>query len=189
MRPTLFLLLLAVAVAPPVSAQLAPPPVQVGQRVRLTLTNERKDVEGWVDAQVLRGNVTELAAGSLLLALHPDVTPARVQFSAITDLELSAGVEAWWEAAWRQGSDTALNVALQLFLYKWAADGFRKAWSAGFWGGAVGFVGGGIWGGFRPRVVWVPSDWPTPRPPGFWELIRGGGATTPPPSPARPAGQ
>ena len=172
-RPFIGALLLgAAAFAAPLAAQLAPPPVQVGQRVRLTLTNERKGVEGWVPAQVLRGEVGELAERSLVLALHPDIGPARVSFSAITQLELSAGVEAWWEAALRQGKSTALSVALNLFLYKWAADGFGSAFSAGFWGGAFGFVGGGIWGGFRPREVWLPTDWPEPQPTGWPPRVR-----------------
>jgi hypothetical protein len=166
-RALLVLLLLSAAPAAAIRAQLAPPPVQAGQRIRITLTNDRKGVEGWVPAQVLRGGVSELDGRSLLLLLHPDITPARVSFSAITQLELSAGVEEWWEAAWRQGRSTAWSVALQLFLYKWAADGFGSAWSAGFWGGALGFVGGGIWGGFRPREIWLPTDWPTPRPTGW----------------------
>ena len=160
-------LLVATVLASPAAAQQVPPPVHAGQRVRITLTNERKGVEGWVPAQVLRGGVSELDDRSLLLVLHPDIGPARVSFSAITQLELSAGVEEWWEAAWRQGKSTALSVGLQLFLYKWAADGFGSAWNAGFWGGAFGFVGGGIWGGFRPREVWLPTDWPTPQPSGW----------------------
>jgi len=168
----LALLLFATSGSQALPAQLAPPPVKPGQRVRLTLTNERRGVEGWVPAQVLRGSVTELAQQTLLLQLHPDLGPARVGYSAITNLELSAGVEAWWEAAWRQGSDTALNLAFQLFLYKWAADGFRKAWSAAFWGGAAGMVGGGIWGGFRPQEVWLPTDWPAPQPTGWPPRIR-----------------
>jgi hypothetical protein len=168
LRHLLLLLLLCAGVpAAAVRAQLAPPPVQTGQRVRLTLTNERKGVEGWVPAQVLRGGVSEIDDRSLLLVLHPDIGPARVSFTAITQLELSAGVEAWWEAAWRQGRSTAISVALQLFLYKWAADGFGSAWSAGFWGASLGFVGGGIYGGFRPREIWLPTDWPTPRSPGL----------------------
>lgn len=163
-RLLLALLLCTASPAAGLRAQLTPPPVQTGQRVRLTLTNERKGVEGWVPAQVLRGGVSEIDDRSLLLLLHPDIGPARVSFSAITQLELSAGVEAWWEAAWRQGKSTALSVALQLFLYKWAADGFGSAWNAGFWGGTVGFVGGGIWGGFRPREIWLSTGWPTPPP-------------------------
>jgi len=167
MRHLLLALLLCAAAAGAAAAQLAPPPVQPGNRVRITLTNERKGVEGWVPAQVLRGDVSAIDERSLLLVLHPDIGPARVSFGAITQLELSAGVEEWWEAAWRQGRSTALTVGLQLFLYKWAADGFGSAWSAGFWGGAFGFVGGGIWGGFRPREIWLPTDWPTPRPSGW----------------------
>jgi len=163
----LVLVLGACAAAAPAHAQLKPPPVQPGQRIRITLTNERKGVEGWVPAQVLRGGVSELDERSLLLELHPAISPARVAFSAITQLELSAGVEEWWQAAWRQGRSTAFSVALNLFLYKWAADGFGSAWSAGFWGGAFGFVGGGIWGGFRPREIWLPTDWPAPRPTGW----------------------
>lgn len=163
-RTLLAALLLGIAAtAAPVRAQLRPP-VRPGQRVRITLTNDRKGVEGWVPAQVLRGGVRELDDRSLLLELHPDISPARVSFSAITQLELSRGVEARWEAAWRQGKSTAFTVALNLFIYEWAADGFGPAWGAAFWGGTLGFAAGGVWGGLRPRELWAPTDWPEPGP-------------------------
>ena len=136
--------------------------VEPGRRVRITLEAQPRDVEGHTLPQVLRGEVERVAGYSLWLFIHPATGPTRVTLSAVEAFDVSRGVEEWWEGAWRGGKKAGMTLAIEFFLFRLlAGDGpFSNPFQAGFVGGALGLVGGGIAGGLMPQEIWHPLPWP-----------------------------
>lgn len=139
--------------------------VQAGQRVRITLTEQPRTVEGATLPQVLRGEVQRAVGDSVWLVIHPGLGPTSVSLGVIQQLDVSRGVEPWWEAAWRQGKKTALLLGLEAFVFRLFADGpFDSVWEAGIIGAGIGMTGGAIAGALRPQETWHPLPWPPERP-------------------------
>lgn len=127
-----------------------------GQRVRITLEKQPRAVEGYTAAQVLRGEVTGQDAAGVMVRLHPAVGPAHVAWSAVKTLEVSEGIEAWYEGAWRRGRDTALLAGLQFFVLEWLAEEgqFSNPFVAGIVGAGIGMTIGSVLGAILPEEIW-----------------------------------
>lgn len=136
--------------------------VEPGQRVRLTLDAQPKEVEGHTLPQVLRGEVQRLAGDSLWLIIHPGTGPTRITLDSVAAFDVSRGVETWWEGAWRGGKKAGITLAVEFFLFRLLAGGgpFSNPFEAGIVGGGLGLVGGGVIGGLMPQEIWQALPWP-----------------------------
>lgn len=140
--------------------------VEPGNRVRITLSEQPREVEGHTLPQVLRGEVQRVLGDSLWLLIHPGTTPTRVTLTAVDAFDVSRGVETWWEGAWRGGKKAGITLALEFFLFRLlASDGpFDNAFEAGLVGGTLGLVGGGVVGALMPQEIWYALPWPPGTP-------------------------
>lgn len=140
--------------------------VQPGQRVRLTLSEQPREVEGYTLPQVLRGEVERVVGDSLWLILHPGTGPTRITLDVVEKFDVSRGVETWYEGAWRGGRKAGVTFALEFFLFRLLTDAgpFDNPFEAGLVGGGIGLIGGGILGGLMPQEIWHPLPWPPPEP-------------------------
>jgi hypothetical protein len=79
--------------------------------VRIELSRQDREVEGWGDRPSLKGMVEALSEDSLTLQVHPSATPMRISMNGIHRLDVSRGVGRW-RTALHSGFGAALATTL-----------------------------------------------------------------------------
>ena len=147
----------ALALAPRAGAAQELTSAMIGQRIRIELASQGKQLEGYTLPQVVRGTLIDLPPDSVRVRIHEGATAFTIADSAIAHVDLSHGVRTAIESGMEGMARGDGLGALQWGLF----NGLRKdpvlhqSFLQSVMAGAiVGGVIGGILGVLRPEERW-----------------------------------
>lgn len=132
------------------------PEIAEGDRVRVQLEGRPLQEEGWAPPQQLRGTLLAHQADSLVLQIHPGITPITVALGSVRRLEISRGVPTRARSALREGAMYALLGAIYFPVAESLASKrqFGATGEAAMMGASMGAASGALLGAIFPRERW-----------------------------------
>lgn len=161
--PRLAVALALLAGSPGALAAQFPADVNVGTRIRVWLPEPRRQAEGPLRRQLLRGTVASFTSDTLRLAVPGAIGTLDIPRSSVRRIEVSRGLSrpaSAFERAVGGAIAGAVTYALMNdprrrggphYHTDWRAAGVGASWGAGF-----GAVGGFLWPSERWRRVRMP---------------------------------
>jgi hypothetical protein len=131
--------------------------LEQGQRVRVHLNRQPRDVEGFAPRQQLRGTLLRITSDSLVLQLHPAADATSIARAGIDRVDLSQGVRGRLESALVHGITGAITGAIQRTLFVTLDHNYAEDEStaeSALIGAAFGAALGTIIGAIFPQERW-----------------------------------